>query len=166
MAGVFAPSVRGEYLSLCRELLGVPTEKQLAEASDESLEEFSNPFDGDEELEASFVPCRECDSRTRVRQSLDGPLVRALLQVAAAVWLLLQTGSELTIRAAIALVASAQSEQRPVHRALQPNRMETHEDLIGFIEAVINDRVREQRQREQQQRGPPLTQAGSEDARK
>ena len=81
-------------------------------------------------------------------------------------WLLLRAGTELSIRAAIAVVASAQAEQSPVHRALQPGRMETHEDLIGFVETVINDRLREERQREQQQRGPPPTGAGSKRARK
>jgi hypothetical protein len=65
--------------------------------------------------------------------ALEGPVVRELLQVAAAVWLLLRAGTGLPIRAAIAAVASAQTEQRPVHRALQPSRWETHEDLIGSL---------------------------------
>lgn len=161
-AGIFATAVRDNCLAICRPLLGEPSAMQLAEAADESF--IENPFAGEEEEdEGSFVPCPECDKRMRVRLTLEGAMACVLLQVTSAVWALLQSGAELSVHAAIQFVARAQSEQCAVCRALLAGRFEPRDDLIGFVETVIQDRLREQQQRKQQQRGPPFEQVGSED---
>lgn len=154
MAGIFAPVGRQKRLEVCRRLLGQPSAKQLAEAADESLGCLED--DEEEQHEGSFVPCPQCDKRMRVRLALEGAVVCALLQVASVVWSSLQSGAKLSIRTAIRLVAGDRSQRYSVCRTLLPDRIETSEDLIGFVETVIRDRLRQQ----QQQRGPPLEQAG------
>jgi hypothetical protein len=151
LAGIFAAAGRQRRLETCRQLLGEPSAEHLAAAADDSL----NPFAGDAdevepEEEGSFVPCPECGWKTSLRQALDGPLVRELLEVVSAVLWLLRGGAKLTILTAIEIVALAQADHRGVYRTLLPGRLETNEALILFTETVIRDRLREQ-----QQRGPP-----------
>ena len=157
-AGIFAPQGRTARLDLCRALLGEPTAEQLAEADDEQ-----NPLGGDaddQQEQGSYLPCPVCGEKTRQRFEIEARIICELLHVAATVVAMLRTGKELSIAAAIIIVARAGCQQRPMLRGLIPNCIDSHNDLMLTTETIVQDRLR-RRQAERQlegsvsKRGPP-----------
>lgn len=163
MAGLFAPVGRDARLEVCRAAIAQAHRQRDAGLHDD-LED--NPLcsgeafeeEEEDEDEESYVPCPNCGERTTRMGTYEGPQACQLLELAAAVWALLQSGAELTIRGAL----------RQVFRDYQVKRGGLPRELLmeyvsrdapwRFVSAIIGQRLREQfqaQQRAQQQRGPP-----------
>ena len=114
----------------------------------------------DEAEQGSYVPCPVCGEQTRLQSLIEGRIICELLHVAAAVVAMLQTGKDLSIAAAIIIVARAGCQQRPLLRTLIPNRIESHADLLLTTETLVRDRLRREHAEQQpagnsSERGPP-----------
>lgn len=115
-----------------------------------------DPVEDDEEDEGSYVPCPVCDQRMQLRFVVDANIICPLLEVAALALALLQAGVVASIGQAIINVARAGSSHCPVRRALLPGPFGTNEDMLRTVEALAQERLREQAEATNYpQRAPP-----------